>query len=214
MPLAVKKKQERTIARCGNSAVLYLPKEYFMPGEKVVVDMKIDFDGNIELTLRKRLFNFNSEEIKAALKNDFKMQCEAFPDGTQGFTAEKGALTVNCICAMQELEPTYVNVSRLFNSVNSAETYLALTAFVGKLAKKYLDVYIEPEGDIDAVNVFKDPKKNHLDDELQAVEFLQKSGKKLDYLVIMRFNSRRHTVDDVLAVLSQLSQSDEALLEK
>jgi len=211
MPLAVKKKQERTIARCGNSSVLYLPKGYFVPGETVTLDLDIDFDGNLKLTLKKCLFHFNCDKVKAELKG-FKIVQDETASETRNVKAIKGSLRVNCVSYMQELEPTYVTVCRLFNAVNSAEGYTALTGFLEKFKQTCPDAYIEPEGDIEAIKMFKDPKRYHLEDEFQAVEFLRKTGKRLNYAVVSRFNSKRQTFDCLMQVLDWLGQSDEVLL--
>ncbi len=212
MPLAVKKKQDRTIARCGNSAVLYLPKGYFIPGENVKLDLEIDFDGNLKLTLKKCLFNFNCDQLKTKLAKTFEITSDEAQTGTRTVHAQKENFNVDCTCSTQELEPTYVNVSRIFRSVNSFEGYTALTVLVDKLARKFPGVYVEPEGDIDAVKIFKDPKKYHLESESQAVDLLRKKGKRLSYAVVLRVNSKRCSFKDVLQVLEQLSQSDETLL--
>ncbi|MGD6935221.1 MAG: hypothetical protein ACQCN5_13555 [Candidatus Bathyarchaeia archaeon] len=212
MPLAVKKKQERTIARCGNSAVLYLPKGYFIPGENVDLALEIDFDGNLKLTLTKCLFHFNLIKLKNALQKNFTITAEEFDEGARSFIAEAGNLTVNCMGYTQELEPTYVTACRRFDGVNSAETYTALTGFLAKLRQTCPDAYIEPEGNIDAVKIYKNPEKYHLENEVQAVEFLCKTGKHLDYSVIVKFNSKKHTFDEVVQVLDLLGQNDENLL--
>ncbi|MGD6808159.1 MAG: hypothetical protein ACQCN3_00510 [Candidatus Bathyarchaeia archaeon] len=212
MPLAVKKKQERTIARCGNSVVLYLPKGYFMPGEKVNLDLEIDFDGNLKLALSKCIFHFNCEKLKAALQNNFKIVFDEADNEAKSFTAETGNLSINCISYTQELEPTYVTICRLFDGINSAETYTALDEFVQRLRQTCPDAYIEPEGNIDYVKIYKNPKKYHLENEIQSVEFLRKSGKKLDYSVIVKFNSKTHTLEAIMQTLECLRQKDEVLL--
>lgn len=211
MPLAVKKKQQRIISRCGNSAVLYLPKGYFIPGETVDLSLAIDFDGNLKLTVKKSLFNFNCDKLKSALKG-FRIEQSKSEAGTVSFNAVNGNLNVTCVGYLQELEPAYVTVTRIFNAVNSSEAYTALCDFVRKLRQTCPDAYVEPEGDIDAVKIFSNPQKHHLDNEVQAVEFLRKSGKRLSYMVIVKFNSKRHSLSVVLQVVGLLGQSDEVLL--
>jgi hypothetical protein len=211
MPLAVKKKQQRTIARCGNSAVLYLPKGYFIPGENVDLGLEIDFDGNLKLTLKKCLYNFNCTLLKSALKG-FKIDQDAAEEGTVSFSAVNGNLMVNCVGYIQELEPTYVTVTRLFDAVNSSEVYTAIVGFVDKLRQTCPEAYIEAEGDIDAVKIFKNPQKYHLENEVQAVEFLRKTGKRLSYSVNVKFNSKHNKLDFITQILNLLSQSDAALL--
>ncbi len=214
MPLAVKKKQERTISRCGNSAVLYLPKGYFIPGENVNLDLAIDFDGNVKLTLKKCLFNFNCDKIRTALKKGFNIEHDETVDGIRNLNASAWNLSINCIGYTQELEPTYITICRLFDAINSAETYTGLTGFLEKLKVTCPDAYIEPEGNIDAVKIYTNPKKFHLENEVQAVELLRKTGKRLNYSVIVRFSSKKHTIDEVTQVLGLLSQNDDALLKQ
>jgi hypothetical protein len=207
MPSVVKKKQEREIARCGNSAVLYLPKGYFIPGETVNLNLEIDFDGKLKLTLKKNLFKFNCDKLKKELTKTFTIRCDKTEQGTRTVSAVKGNLSVDCTCSTQELEPAYVNVSRLFQGINSSEAFTSLTSFVEKLAQKYPGVFVEPEGDIDAVKVFKDPKKFSLENEVQAVDFLRKKGKRLNYAVVLRFNSKKDSFNDVMHVIEQLSRA-------
>jgi hypothetical protein len=212
MPLAVKKTQERTIARCGNSAVLYLPKGYFIPGETVNLDLQIDFDGNLKLTLKKCLFNFNCNQIKAALTG-FKIDNDQTVDGTRSFSATKDAVSLDCSGFTRELEPTYITISRLFENVTSLEAYAQLTNYVDVLMQKCPDAYIEPEGNIDTVKTYQDPKKHHLENEVQAFELLLKNEQKLDFSVIVKFNSKKHKIDAILEVLGQFGQNDEVLLD-
>ncbi len=212
MPLAVKKKQERAISRCGNSAVLYLPTEYFLPGEPVDYELEIDFDGNLKLTVKKSLFNFNCETIKNLVGNGFSVECDETVDGMQTLNVKKGKLSLNCTVSRLELEPTYVSICRLFDKINSTQKYLALTSFVDELNQKSLDAYLETEdyGDVYSAKILQNPQKFGFESQAAAFAALLEKGKKLGFTLTVRFNSKKHTITDVKRALRHISNFKES----
>ena len=205
MALTVKKEQERSICRGGNSPLLYLPKEYFTPGEKVGSLLEIDPDGNLKMVLTKKLFNFTCEGVKALAGADFAVEYDKTVAGTQIFSAVKGNIALSCTKLTRDIEPAYVTVSRRFTQVHSANEYANLTGAVKKLISKKLDAYIEPEGDLDMLNIFKNPQRYNLKDEAEAVAALQQTGKKLDFSLIIRFNSKNNTLDEIKQALAEIN---------
>jgi hypothetical protein len=73
-----------------------------------------------------------------------------------------------------------------------------------KLTEKKLDAYIEPEGDLDTINVFKNPQRYGLKDQAEAVEALHETSKKLDFSITVRLNSKTNTVEEIKEVLKEL----------
>lgn len=203
MTLAVKEEQERTISRGGNSSLLYLPKEYFTPGEKVSSQLEIDSDGNLRMVLTKRLFNFSCDDIKALIGNDFSVEYDKTIAGTRILSATKDSLSLNCTKSTRDLEPTHVTVSKRFDQVQSPKEYTKLTDHVKRLTKQDLDAYIEPEGDLDSLNIYRTPQRYKLKDEVEAIEALRATGKKLGFSVIVRFDSKRNGADQIKAVLRE-----------
>jgi hypothetical protein len=65
-----------------------------------------------------------------------------------------------------------------------------------KNTKKELDVIARPYGDLDTINVMKDPKHYHLT-EKKAFDLLKKSGKKIGMQVTIRFNNKKNTLDEI-----------------
>ncbi len=203
--LIIKKEQEHTISRGGNSSVLYLSKEYFTPGEKVSSQLEIDLDGNLKMVLTKRLFNFTCDSIKALVGSNFSVEYDKIIAGTQIFSATKGNLTINCTKSTRDLEPTYVTVSQHLGQVKSSEDYAKLIGFVESLRNKDFDAYIEPEGDIDSLNIYKEPQRYKLKDEFEAIDALNQTGKKIDFSIIIRFNSKKNNADQIKAALKEVA---------
>ena len=205
MTLTIKKEQERTISRGGNSSVLYLPKEYFTPGEKVSSQLEIDLDGNLKMVLTKKLFNFTCDSIKALVGSNFNVEYDKTIADTQIFSATKGNLIINCTKSTRDLEPTYVTVSRRIDQIKSSKDYTELIAFVKSLTNKDFDAYIEPEGDIDSLNIYKEPQKYKLKDEFEAIEALNQTGKKIGFSIVIRFNSKKNSADQIKAALKEVA---------
>ncbi len=203
MTLTVKKEQERLVSKGGNSSVLYLPKEYFSPGEKVNSQLEIDSDGNLKMVLTKRLFNFTCDSIKDLIGSNFIAQYDNKVAGNRIFSATQGDLSVSCTKSTRDLEPTYLTVSKHFE-IQSLKGYTKMIDCVKRLAKKGFDAYIEPEGDLEAVNIYKNPQRYKLKDENEAVEALIGTGKKIEFSVVARFNSKKDNEDQIKKALNDL----------
>lgn len=205
MTLTFEKEKERVVSKGGNSSVLYLPKEYFAPGEKLNSRLEIDADGNLRMILTKRLFNFTCNSIKSLVEKDFNVEYDKAVAGTKIFSATKGTLSLNCTKSPQELEPTYVAISRCFDQVQSVKEYKALMTVLKGLVAKDFDAYLEPEGDMEALRILKDPQRYKLKDECEAIEALNATGRKIGFSLIVRFNSKKDNVDQVRTALKELS---------
>jgi len=205
LTLTIKEEKERVVSKGGNSSVLYLPREYFSPGEKVNSQIEIDSDGNLKMVLTKRLFNFSCNNVKALVEDHFKIEYDKTVAGTKVFSAIQDDLSLNCTKAPQELEPTYVSVSRRFDKVQSVKDYRILSNILKRLLGKNFDAYIEPEGDMEAVQIFKNPQRYKLKDECEAIEALNETGRKIGFSIIVRFNSKKNSTDQIKTALKELS---------
>ena len=58
MTLTIKEEKERVVSKGGNSSVLYLPREYFSPGERLNSQLEVDSEGNLENGLDKETLQF------------------------------------------------------------------------------------------------------------------------------------------------------------
>jgi hypothetical protein len=206
MTLTIKKEEERTISKGGNSSLLYLPKEYFTPGEKVSSQLEIDPDGNLKMVLTKRLFNFTCNTIKTLVENNATVEYDKTIAGTRILSATQGNIALNCTQSTRDLEPTYVTVSRRFDQILSSKQYVGLTNLVEKLAKNNFDAYIEPEGDLESLNIYKNPQRYKLKDEFEAIEALQETGKKIGFSLVIRFNSKKNSEEQIKAALKELKR--------
>ena len=120
--------------------------------------MEIDSDGNLKMVLTKRLFNFSFNNVKALVKANFNIEYDKIVAGTKVFSATQGDLSLNCTKAPQELEPTYVSLSRRFDQIRSVKDYSIPSNILKRLLSENFDAYIEPEGDMEAIQIFKDPQ--------------------------------------------------------
>ena len=204
MTLSIKEEKERIVSKGGNSSVLYLPREYFSPGEKLNSRLEIDSDGNLKMVLTKRLFNFSCNNIKTLVKDQFNIEYDKTVAGTKVFSASQNDLSLNCTKAPQELEPTYVSISRRFNQVQSVKDYRILSNILKRLLDENFDAYIEPEGDMEAIQIFKDPQRHKLKNECEAIEALNETGRKIGFSIIVRFNSKKNDIDEIKTALKEL----------
>ncbi len=203
--LTVEKERERIVSKGGNSSILYLPKEYFTPGEKVNSRLEIDSEGNLKMVLTKRLFNFTCDTIKGLIDNDFNIEYDKTVADTKVFSANQGNLSLNCTKSPQELEPTYVSVSRRFDQIRSVKDYTNILNTLKRLLATNFDAYIEPEGDMEALQIFKDPQRYKLKDEFEAIEALSDTGRKIGFSIIVRFNSKKNNLDQIKNAFRELS---------
>ena len=203
MTLTVKKEQERIISKGGNSSVLYLPKEYFTPGEKISSQLEVDSDGNLKMVLTKRLFNFTCDTIKDFVGNNFNVEYDKTIAGNRIFSATRGDLVVSCTKSTRDLEPTYLTIAKRLE-IRSLKDYEQLTDCAKRLAKKGFDTYIEPEGDLESINVYKNPQKYKLKDEHEAIDALIGTGKKTEFSVVVRFNSKKNNADQIKMALNNM----------
>jgi hypothetical protein len=202
--LTIKKEEERTISKGGNASLLYLPKEYFTPGEKVTSQLEIDPEGNLKMVLTKRLFNFTCDTIKALVGNNATVEYDKTIADTRIFSATQANITLNCTKSLRDLEPTYVTVTKRYAQVKSAQEYGKLVDFMGGLLKSDFDVYLEPEGDLESLNIYKDPQRYKLKDVSEAIDALNQTGRKIGFSLVIRFNSKKDTEEQIKLAIKQL----------
>jgi hypothetical protein len=204
LTLTIKKEEERIISKGGNASLLYLPKEYFTPGEKVTSQLEIDPDGNLKMVLTKRLFNFTCDTIKTLVGNNATVEYDKTIADTRIFSATQGNITVNCTKSTRDLEPTYVTVSKHCDQIASSKEYQKLTDFLKELTTKNFDAYLEPEGDLDSLNIYKTPQRYQLKDAFEAIDALNATGRKIGFFLVIRFNSKKNSKDQIRTALRAL----------
>ena len=200
----VRKDEERIISKGGNASLLYLPKEYFTPGEKVSTQLEIDPDGNLKMVLTKQLFNFTCDTLKSILGNNATVEYDKTIAGTRIFSATKKKITLNCTKSTRDLEPAYATISRQSQEIYSAEDYTKLLAIIRELKTDNFDAYLEPEGDIESLNIFKNPQRYSLKDEVEAIDALNETGRKIGFSIVIRFNSKKNNTEQVRSAIDKL----------
>jgi hypothetical protein len=198
--------EERTIGRSGGGASLYLSKrdkEYLSPGDKVKVAVAI-VDNEIKMTVRKPLYNFSIGEIRRIAGNGFTTEYDKEVSDVRVFSAVKENVSLSYSQSLrEEVAPGYVTVKVSFLNPKPDEF-----EHIGKLARKFqdkFDVVVRPEGDLDAINVLKDPSRYDLD-KRRAVELLIERKLPFSLSVAFRFNNKRNTIQDVEAALVAVQQ--------
>ena len=197
-------KEERCVSRGGNSPIFYLPRKYFKPGEKINFALELNQEGTLVAILTKNFFSFTCDGLRELAKNNLEIEYDKLVGDIRVFNAVSGNITLSCTQSTQSLEPAYVTISRHFNKIDSKEDYENLIKVTKGLESKNLDVYIEPESNLDSLNVFKNPARYGLKDEAEAIEALRDTGKKLNFSIIVRLNNRRNSLDEVKSALESL----------
>ena len=196
-------KEERRISRGGNSPIFYLPPKYFKPGEKINFELEIDQKGTLVAVLTKSFFNFTCDSVRELAQKSLEVEYDKVVGGIRVLNAVSDNFTLSCTQSIQGLEPAYITVTRHFNKINP-KGYEKLTIVTKELKSKNFDAYIEPEGDLDSLNIFKTPTRHGLKDEAEAIEVLRETGKKLDFSIIIRLNNRENRLEEVKSAIEKL----------
>jgi hypothetical protein len=205
LTLTIKKEEERIVSKGGNASLLYLPKEYFTPGEKINSQLEIDPDGNLKMLLTKCLFNFTCDTIKELFEeNNTTVEYDKTIADTRILSATQDNITLNCAKSMRDLEPTYVTVTKRYEQVKSPQEYGKIVEFMAGLLKCNLDAYLEPEGDLETLNIYKNPQKYKLKDQNEAIDALNATDRKIGFSLIIRFNSKSNTAEQIKSAIEQL----------
>ncbi len=208
--MTVIEKKEKRISKRG---ALSLSKEYFTPGEKISSQLEIDSKGNIKMVITKRLFNFGCDDVKELAGDEFRTEYDKSQFNSRAFSARYQNLTLRCIKSAQDLEPVHVSISKAFKDVNSKEGYLRIKEFLAYLVRKEFDAYLELDGDLDSINVFKELQRYNFKDEVQAIEALNRRGKKTGFSVILRFNGKDNTLDQIKDGLMELRSERQLIFD-
>src|SRR5206468_4661029 len=103
----------------------------------------------------------------------------------------------------EKLAPGYVTITGSFQ-IPTVDDYKRISGYATKLRKRF-DVLVRPEGDLDAINLLKDPKRYHSTNNEEALSLLNKSVTEIGLSVVARFDSTRHKIDDVRSALEELT---------
>lgn len=197
---------ERKVGGTGGSVAVYIPKEikmHYKAGEPIFVGAEIK-GKDLVIVVRKLLFKFDFKDIKN-LAEGFgltKKEDKIIGD-VQIFQAEKNNVSLSFTKnLLEKLSPAYATVSLKKLDINY-DGYSNILEMSKKLKKEF-DVITLPEGDLDTINLLKDPKRYKLT-EKKAIGSLRKSGRKVGVSVTVRFNSMKNTLDQITLALSKLS---------
>ncbi len=188
----------------GGNVIRVLPelKEYVKKGDTIEQSFKVDGKKLIIIAV-KSLFNFDIEDIRN-LANVCKLtgkENEIIGD-VQIFRAEKNNISLSFTKnLLEKFSPAYVTVSFKKSNLDN-DGYSDVLAKAEKLKKEF-DLITLPEGDLDTINLLKDPKRYNLT-EKKAIEMLRKAGKKIGVSITVRFNSRENTLDQIKSALNRL----------
>ena len=192
-PITLLEPEEKTIAKGGNSRIIYLPKEtksYFRVGDKYNIQVLVE--GNqLQIILSKPLYKFGLNDIKnLADKYHFKIEYDKNIGDVIVFESVKSNFTLSYTQDRHEgILPASVTLATKFDDLDY-RTYEQLTSLTKKFKKKF-HVITRPEGDLDTINVLKDPDHYNLNTK-KAFELL-KQTKKWAYQLLCNLIIKRIT---------------------
>jgi len=203
---------EKTIGKSGGTEVLYIPKEakrYISQGDRVKVAVVVTGD-EVKITASKKVYNFSLDDIKGLTKDEFQVKYDKNLGDVLVFEAVKDHTQLSYTQSLREkLAPGYVTITGSFQ-IPTVDDYKRISGYATKLRKRF-DVLVRPEGDLDAINLLKDPKRYHLTNKEEALSLLNKSGREIGLSVVARFDSTRNKIDDVRSALEELTGLDSKL---
>lgn len=197
--------EERRIAKSGGTAVLYIPnkaKEYFAPGDIVKVEVMIA-DGQIRIIAKKQIYNFDLNDIRNLTKQyGLTVEYDKELEDALVFNAIRDGLSVSYTQSRREtIAPGYVALSRKLLNLNP-ESYKRAYDLAKELKKKF-DVVVRTDGDLDTINMLKEPERYKLKRE-EAIELIRRSGRKAGLSFVIRFDNRKNKLEEVENALNQL----------
>ena len=204
MVTTVVQEEERRIAKGGGTAVLYIPKKCFAPGDIVRVEVTI-VDNQIKLTAEKRLYNFDLDDIRGLAKQyGFTTEYDKELADTLVFNVvRRDGISLSYTQSRREvMAPGYVALSRKVQDL-TPETYRHVNGLAKDL--KRFDVLVRTGGDLDTINMLKDPGRYKLKQDA-AIELIRKSGKKVGLSFVVRFDNKKNRLDEVRSALDQLTK--------
>ena len=200
-------KDERTVATGGGSLLFYLPKElrpFVRPGDKVNFQAEM-VDGEMRILVVKKIFNFALDDIKKlATVFGLETRYETNFDGTVVFDASSKHISLKYLESRLDNPP---NLGRVIISTNvTLEAYGRLAGVKKDLTKRGYDFLVEPEGDLDAINLIEHPENYKLKNQEEAISRLQKVGRKASFVVSIRFDNMHHQIGQIKEAMLQLKE--------
>jgi hypothetical protein len=214
MPSHVIVKEEKTLAAGGGSVVFYLPKElrsFLNPGDKVNFQAEM-MNGTMRILVEKKIFNFSLQDIKNLAKEFFlQTRYEGKLDGTIVFDASSEYLSLKYLESGLDKPPNLgrVILSTKLSNVNP-EMYGRLVKIGEGFSKQGFDLLIQPEGDLDSVNLIEHPEYYKLKSQEEAIARLHKAGRRAVFSVSVRADNMHYQLDQIKSAMLQLKkiQSD------
>jgi hypothetical protein len=201
------KDKPKKIGKTGNTAAIYVPsevKEYLRIGDNITLDVVI-VGNQLKFVVSKPLYNFGIVDIqKLSADGGFKTDYHKMVGDVTVFEATKDNLTLSYTQNRGDgIQPAHVIVSKKLTSINHNK-YDNILSLASKL-KKNFDVVVRPEGDLDAINVLKEPKRYKLTKE-KAFTLLEKAGKKVGTSITCRFDSKKNNIEEIKNAIDELSK--------
>lgn len=214
MPSHLIMKEEKTLAAGGGSVVFYLPKElrsFLSPGDKVNFQAELT-NGTMRILVEKKIFNFTLQDIRNLAK-EFSLQTkyEGNLDGTVVFDAAGEYLSLKYLESRLDKPPNLgrVILSSILSNV-TPETYGQLTRIGETLSKKEDEegyhLLIQPEGDLDSINLIEHPEYYKLKSREEAIARLLKARRKVAFSVSLRADNMHHGLDQIKGAMLQLKK--------
>ena len=210
MPSHVIVKEEKTLAAGGGSVLFYLPKElrsFLNPGDKVNFQAEM-MNGTMRILVEKKIFNFSLQDIKNLAKEFFlQTKYDGNLDGSIVFDAASEYLSLNYLESGLDKPPNLGRVILSSNlSIANPESYRRLAKIREDLSKQGFDLLIQPEGDLDSINLIEHPEYYKLKSQEEAIARLQKAGRRVVFSVSIRADNMHFQLDQVKSAMLQLKE--------
>ncbi len=162
-------------------------------------------DGEMRILVVKKIFNFALEDIKKlATAFGLETRYETNLDGTVVFDASSNRVSLKYLESRLDSPP---NLGRAIISTNvTLKAYGRLAGVKEDLTKRGYDFLVEPEGDLDAINLIEHPENYKLKNQEEAISRLQKTGRKASFVVSIRFDSMHHQIGQIKEAMLQLKE--------
>ncbi len=90
--------------------------------------------------------------------------------------------------------------------MNDYEKYKHVTEQIDQLKNKY-DLITRTEGDLDVINILKEPSRYKVD-IVEALKLLKKAGKKIGLSAVIRFDDGKDDLNRISSALNELMTLD------
>lgn len=202
------RQKSKTVGKTGNTAAIYVPreiKEYLDTGDRITFDAAI-ISNVLKIVICKQLYNFDIADVrKLSDRYGFKTEYDKILGDVTVFEATQGDVTLGYTQSRGEhVQPARVAISKKISDINH-DMYNRISSWAADMGEKFDDVILRTEGDLDVINMLKEPRRYNLTSE-KTFRLLHESGKTVGVSVTCRFESKNNTIREITGCIDELSR--------